>query len=414
MKKIITALGNLTLNQELQKYSKYDILCEDIFYQDALIEFASNNKADCIIISGLLQGAYSIVDFALTLKNINVATRIIIIVDEILEEEKNILISKGIFDIYKDDEIEIENIIEAIDREEPVNIKVQLEKEVQKLKEKIEFQNNKDNITNFEDIKPVVQKQEIISVFGTPGSGKSTISYNLAKNLSKVSYNKVLLIDLDTLNGNLNEILEVSKVNEKIDLLIDEDKRCGINYCVDLIQKNRFDANVLEEITIKKDNFEFLSGNTSLHYCQNVLNEDFYNEILKACKEKYDFIILDLSSNIYLDSVKWALKESSKVLFVSEATNVCLRKTTQYMDLMINIWNVYKEKISFIINKSRATDIEKELFPSLNNLKLISTIKYNMENNVDNYDKIIQSISYVPKKGLIGKLRNIGSMIGII
>jgi len=415
MKKIVTALGNNILNQELRKYSEYDILCDDIFYQDALIEYVSQNKTDCIIVSGLLQGAFSITEFALAIKNANITARIIIIVDNISEEDKNIIISKGIFDIYRDDDIEIVDIIEAINREEPINLKAQLEKEIQKLKNKNSSSNeNSNNITSFESLKTVVQKQEIISIFGTPGSGKSTIAYNLAKNLSKNSYNKVLLIDLDTINGNLNEIIGVDKVNEKIDLLIDEDKKCGINYCADLILKNRFDANILEEIVIKIDNLDFISGNTSLHYCQSVLNEDMYNSILKVSKEKYDFIIIDLSSNIYIDSVKWALKESNRVLFVSEATNVCLKKTIQYIDLMTDIWGIYKEKINFIINKFRLGDIDKEMFSSICNLRIISTIKQNLENNYTSYESLIKSINYIPKNSLIGKIRNFGNMIGII
>ena len=32
MKKIVTALGNSILNDELKKYAKYDVLTEDIMY----------------------------------------------------------------------------------------------------------------------------------------------------------------------------------------------------------------------------------------------------------------------------------------------------------------------------------------------------------------------------------------------
>ena len=33
MKRIITALGNSTLNNELKKYSKYYVISDELFYQ---------------------------------------------------------------------------------------------------------------------------------------------------------------------------------------------------------------------------------------------------------------------------------------------------------------------------------------------------------------------------------------------
>ena len=39
MKRILTALGNPTLNQELKKYSKYEVVSDDLFYQEAVLDF---------------------------------------------------------------------------------------------------------------------------------------------------------------------------------------------------------------------------------------------------------------------------------------------------------------------------------------------------------------------------------------
>ena len=41
MKSIVTAMGNPTLNNELKKYEKYDVIGEDLFYQDAVMDFIS-------------------------------------------------------------------------------------------------------------------------------------------------------------------------------------------------------------------------------------------------------------------------------------------------------------------------------------------------------------------------------------
>ncbi len=403
MKKIITALGNDVLNDELRKYAKYDVVCQDIFYQEGLIETLAVNEADIIVVSGILQGDLTLIDFIDAIKEKSFGSRIILIVDKISEQENNILISKGIFDILYDDEVDVPDVLEAVDREEPINVKAQIEKEANAIKKSIEAL--KDSETNEPaTIISAVQKQEIIGIFGTSGAGKSTVSVNLVKSLSSKTKAKILLIDFDTLNGNLNEILDVPKTNENVELIIDDDKKCGINYAADLFFKNRFDMNVLEDIVIKCQDFDFLSGNTSLHYCQNVLNTDFYDCLIKCAKEKYDFIILDLSTNVFLDSTKWALKECTNVLFVTENSNVCLQKTTQQLDVCFNVWNVYKGKFNLVLNRYSSNCIDGDIFAKVVQLPLIGSIKERQAENPDSYSKILETLDYVPKKGIIKKI----------
>lgn len=242
MKKVLTALGNPTLNNELKKYEKYDVLYDDLIYQEAVTDVLDKTGTDILVLSGLLQGQYDMVEFINLIKKKNRTLRIILIIDEITDETRNILISKGVFDIFCDSEIDVTDIVEAIDREEPINKRIEAVKEV--IREKYNTQKETIYISK-------TQKQEIITVCGTNGSGKSTVLKNICRNLSKRSNSKILVIDLDTLNGNIDEIFGIDKVPQGIDVLIDEDKKCGLNYAVDLISKNRFDSNILEEIIIK-------------------------------------------------------------------------------------------------------------------------------------------------------------------
>ena len=402
MKKIVTALGNSVLNTELRKYMKYDVIVDDIFYQEGAIDFASKNEFDVIVLSGVLQGQLGIVDFVSQIHNANMTARIIVIVDSISEEDRNFLISKGVFDILYDNQSDVQDVIEAIDREEPINIRAQVQNEVKQIKEELE--KNSQNVTDITEYIAMVQKQQVISIFGTNGSGKSSIAANMCKAFSKVTKSKILLIDMDTMNGNLDELLDVPKVTSRVELIMDEDKKCGLNYAADLSIKNRLDTNVLDEIVIECQGFDFLSGNTSLHYCQNVLNEDFYDYLLKCAKEKYDFIFLDLSSNLFLDSTKWALKESTKVMFVTEATKICLTKTLQILDTVFNVWNVYKQKFSIILNRS-LDELDKDVFKELTKLDVIGQIKNGQVKNDESYLKILESIEYVPKKNFFLKVR---------
>ncbi|MBR6252462.1 MAG: AAA family ATPase [Clostridia bacterium] len=403
MKKIVTALGNTVLNNELKKYSKYDILTEDIFYQEGLIDFIRENETDVIVISGLLQGQFGIYEFVSFIRDITLTARIILIVDTISEEDKNMIISKGVFDILNDNNIEIQDVIEAIDREDPINYKAELESKVNSLKEAMN--ETKSSVTNITTIVAPTQKQEVITVFGTNGSGKSSLIVELVKKLSTKTKSKILLIDLDTLNGNLDELLQVPREPQNVELIMDDDKKCGLNYAADLCLKNRFDTNVLDELVIKCNGFDFLSGNTSMHYCQNVLNEGFYDILLKSAKEKYDFIFLDISSNMFLDSTKWALKQSSNVLFVTENTNICLKKMIQTLEVVFKVWKIYKDKFKLIINRYNPSGIDEDVFAGICKIKCIGRFKENGLSNDEAIEKVLSNLNYIPKKSLLSKIQ---------
>jgi MinD-like ATPase involved in chromosome partitioning or flagellar assembly len=399
MKKIITALGNPVLNNELKRFQKYDVLHEDIIYQEAVLDILEIYNPDVLVLSGLLQGQSDGIEFIDLIRKKNRVARIILITDKINDETKNILISKGIFDIFCDSEIEIGDVLEAIDREEPINKKIEIiEEEVR------EKYNNNNNISKEKIYISKTQKQEIIAFSGTSGSGKSTILKNLSLVLSNKTTSKILVIDLDTLNGNLDEIYNINKIPQGVDILLDEEKKCGLNYIVDLISKNRFDSNVFDGLVVKFQNVDIITGNTSLHYCQNVLNTEYYDKILEYAKEKYDFIFIDTSNNIFLDSTKWAVQKANRLFLVTENNYLCIKKANQLLNIFINLWGVWKNKIQIIINKSNSNGLEIELIQNvLGNIQVIGNIKTDKEKIEEQYENILETIKFIPKRTLINR-----------
>ena len=106
--KIVTALANPRLNKELAKIENIEILAPDIQYQDGVIEILDEKKSiDVLILSEVLSGSFNIKEFIIEIKNRNNNLKIIIILENKKEELENFLISKGIFDIYYNNEIEI-------------------------------------------------------------------------------------------------------------------------------------------------------------------------------------------------------------------------------------------------------------------------------------------------------------------
>lgn len=401
MKKILTALGNPTLNNELKKYEKYDVVCDDLQYQEAVFDVLENENPEVIILSGLLQGQFEFSEFVLEVKKKDIGSRIIIIVDEIEEETKNLLMAKGIFDIFNDNQITMQDVFDAIDREEPIS-RVNILRETEE--ERYTAQKNSEEK---ETKICVVQKQEVIAISGINGAGKSTVASNLAKCLAKKANAKILLIDLDTLNGNIDELLGINKIPENVEILIDEDKKCGLNYIADLISKNRFDTNVLEELVIKVGKFDVITGNTSVHSCQNVLNEECYKKLIESAKEKYDFIIIDTSSNIFLDSTKWAMQVANRILFVTEDSYIAVKKATQFLYVLEELWNVWKGKLQLIINKENRNGIEYETIEKILGINLIGRIKQNYQESENEYESILRNIRYIPKLTINEKMEKI-------
>ena len=174
MNKIVTAMGNETLNNELRKYAKYDVLEEDIICQDILISKLKKENVDTIIISALLQGRWTLEEFIQKIRKENNKARVIVITDEIDASTRKILENNNILDIFLDNNVEIQNIIDAIDREETIRKKYEMVSEVKEITYDVGETLSEPNII----LEKAVQKQEIICVSGISGAGKSSFAAN--------------------------------------------------------------------------------------------------------------------------------------------------------------------------------------------------------------------------------------------
>ena len=145
MKKIITAVGNPFLNEELKKYEEYEILGPDILYQEGILEKLEKNKQiDFLILSELLPGEINLIDLITKIKEKNPKIEIIIILEEEKEILKNRLIEKGIFNIFYNNKITIDEIIKIINKKE-INSDEEIKEEIKLLKNMILEKNSENN-----------------------------------------------------------------------------------------------------------------------------------------------------------------------------------------------------------------------------------------------------------------------------
>jgi len=190
MKKIITAIGNPFLNEELKKHEEYEILGPDILYQEGILEKLEKNKEiDFLILSELLPGEINLMELVTKIKEKNPKTEIIIILEEEKEELKNRLIEKGIFNIFYNNKITKDEIIKIINKKEK-NSEDEIKEEIKLLKNMIlekdlenNYKKNKfikidgiknkkkklNNILNYNRKNKKEEKIKILSIIGPNG-----------------------------------------------------------------------------------------------------------------------------------------------------------------------------------------------------------------------------------------------------
>lgn len=148
MKKIITALANPVLNERLKILNKYNIMNKDIQYQEGVLEYLTDNLSiDVLILSEILPGAMNKYDFLNSIFDISRRIKIIIILEKEDKEFKKFLNSNSVFNVFCDEYVEFEQIVDAIDNDSSANnynnIPKELLDEINNLKQVIE--NNKKN-----------------------------------------------------------------------------------------------------------------------------------------------------------------------------------------------------------------------------------------------------------------------------
>lgn len=210
MKRILTAINNPVLNEELRKKEYIEVIGKDIQYKEGIIETLENNKnkkIDIIIISEELPGTIENKKLLELIKNKNEKIKIIYILEKenIIKEKE--LKELNINSIYYNNKITIEEIINRISENE-INKEEEMKKEIEKLKKIIEKNNkiNKKKIIKIisEKINNKFKKREknkiknnkntnnkksknkkIIKIIGSPKTGKTTFAIILSEKLRK-------------------------------------------------------------------------------------------------------------------------------------------------------------------------------------------------------------------------------------
>ena len=387
--KIITALENPKTNEKLKKETDFEIIGNDIQYQEGVIEILEKNSGiNLIIISELLPGEISFKKIIEKIKLINKEIEIIAILKNENEELKNYLISKGVFNIFYNNKITINELIKTINNIFNLKRENEINEEIKNLK-KIVLENNKPNkkilnkniitkiyikiknkILNKFNYKNKLEnnKNKIVSIVGTNGIGKSIFSSILAK---LIINKKILLIDFDIFNQSINSIFNVKKTNKNNtnNLILKANKNIDLLCAVDFLFDEKFKV---EKNKIKK------------------LLEEYLN--------KYNLIIIDTTSECFFDYTKEILEKSDLIIFLAGENLTELKKSKNLLDIYINKWRIKKEKINIIFNKEDKNSVDNKILKTLfSDFNILEKIKLNnkfdliINNNLKIIDKKIKN-----------------------
>ena len=292
--KIITAIENKKINEQLKNVNNLEIFNTDIQYKEGILEYLEkNNNLDLIVFKENLPGQIKLLNLIKEIKKINNNIKIIIFINNnYLENYEKI---KNVNYIYLE-KITINNILKILN---------------------LEVKNNNENNKK--------RKLSVIQILGNPGSGKTIISLILIKIISKIKKEKILFIEDNKI---LNNIL-FKKYN--INILNNNE--------IIKLENNIYLLNIIYLINNKTNILEYL---------KNIKNN--YNYIIIDGKNKLINFEKIIDKKIYL--------LEANLIEINKAKNYIIKNNLEIIINKKNIFSIEQKIIENILNKKVFFEID--------------------------------------------------------
>ena len=296
--KVLTAIGNENLNNILKNQNEFEILENDIFYKEGILEFLEkNNNVDILIIYEKLYGEINIINLINKIKIINNEINIFFILENKNEEFEKLLKKVNIKNIFYINEININDFIEKI-KNTKINNNEKLIEEINLLKniinkkdeELIKYKNN--NVEN---------KKNIILI-GEKNVGKTTILNNfenIIENKNKYEFNELNLEDYLKIKDDVFKIIFI--LERRIDKI-----KLNKKIINELIIKNKINPEKINIIFNKINNYS-INKNISKNLLENI------NIIGNVKLNSYNSYLINEKNN-YKKENKKLIKYFSKII----------------------------------------------------------------------------------------------------
>lgn len=380
MIKIITAMNNPKINDELKNEKNIELICKDIFYKEGILEILENEiNINYIIINSELPGEIKLNNLIEKILEKNEKIKIIILIKK--ENKNNFYKINNNKKNIKKNNIEI---IKDIKNKNIIRIFYNNEIKIEQLKKYNQIKNNNENKKEINNKK---LKSKTIIFLGERQVGKSIIILGITKSLEK-NNKKILLIELNKKESDLLFMLSKNENNkENTNLKIKEQK-------IKKYKKTNKNYFYKKNIKIIQNLIVNINKNTDIISYKKIINLN----IIKKLEKKYDYIFIEIDSEKNNFKNKKLIKNIDKKILIIRSNILGIKNAKKIIDK--NKINRYKIIINNYNNYSIDKNIIKNIFKEN---KIISKIKYNQE-----YDEIINNnfkISKENKKKLIKEFK---------
>lgn len=357
MKNIITAINNPELNNEIKKEKNLKIINKDIIYKEGIIEILEEKKEiNLIIINYDLPGKIEIEDLVNKIKKINEKIELIFILEKEDIEKEQKLKKLNIKNIYYNNEINKEKLIQIIKKENK-NKEEELQKEIRELKKIIE-ENKKENKSR--KIKNKIEKK---------------VENKIEKNLLKKRTKKTEKKDNKIRNAiiiNENEKKEGSFIIKKL-----ATKAIKKNKKILIININ-LENKIIQDIFNKKNIEKIIDK--KIKYIENSKQKNINKKIENA-------LFVKINENIKLITGLKYYKNKNEEYYINKIINIIQKNSKKYYLIIIYFLNK-KENVE--LKKELNKKIEKNIFIISNNYIEIKELKkelrkYNFLENKNAY-----------------------------
>ena len=366
MIKIITAMNNPKINDELKNEKNIELICKYIFYKEGILEILENEiNINYIIINSELPGEIKLNNLIEKILEKNEKIKIIILIKK--ENKNNFYKIKNDKKDIKNNNIEI---IKDIKNKNIIRIFYKNEIKIEQLKKYNQIKNNNEN--NKEPNNKKIKNKTII-FFGERQVGKSIIILGITKSIEK-NNKKILLIELNKKESDLLLILSKNKNNKK-NLIIKKQKikkykKTHKKY----LNKNKI--KIIQNLIVK------INKNIDIISYKKIIN---FN-IIKKLEKKYEYIFIEINSE---KNSKKIINNIDKKILIIRPNILGIKNAKKIIEK--NKINKYK----IIINNYNKYSINTEIIEKIFKEKIIGKIKYNQE-----YDEIINNNFKISKENI--------------
>ncbi|HHY73662.1 MAG TPA: AAA family ATPase [Bacillus bacterium] len=204
---------------------------------------------------------------------------------------------------------------------------------------------------------------QILSVFsGNGGCGKSNIASTLAQTIKVESTAEVILIDLNLQFGGIETLLSIQSNRSIVDLapVIDELNENHIRNVSQKLEHSKLD------VLISPCDAE----------AAETITEEFIAKLLRTCRRSFDFVVLDLPSNIN-GLVVTALEESDKIFYVLTPDTPSLKVLKQFELLSVRLGVELTSRTSIVLNKvGKENEVQEKDIKNVLRFPIVSTIRW--------------------------------------